>query len=146
MRSRLLGGSPFVLQNKIAFSFHKGKTLPIEKRERKEERKQIKITHNSANRRKLFSNVFGMCVGFPGGSNSEESACSTGNTEDEDSIPGLERSPEEGMATHSSILAWRIPWTEEPSRLQSMGSQRVKNDEQLTLIFIWNTCNKNLCV
>ena len=32
---------------------------------------------------------------------------------------------EEGMATHSSILAWRIPWTEEPGRLQSMGSQRV---------------------
>ena len=29
-----------------------------------------------------------------------------------------------GMATHSSILAWRIPWTEEPSRIQSMGSQR----------------------
>ena len=32
---------------------------------------------------------------------------------------------EEGMATHSSILAWRIPWTEEPGRLQSIGSQRV---------------------
>ena len=30
-----------------------------------------------------------------------------------------------GMATHSNMLAWRIPWTEEPSRLQSMGSQRV---------------------
>ena len=35
---------------------------------------------------------------------------------------------EEGMATHSSILAWRIPWTEEPGRLQSMGSQRVRHD------------------
>ena len=35
---------------------------------------------------------------------------------------------EKGMATHSSILAWRIPWTEEPSRLQSMGSQRVGHD------------------
>ena len=32
------------------------------------------------------------------------------------------------MATHSRILAWRIPWTEKPSRLQSMGSQRVKQD------------------
>ena len=32
---------------------------------------------------------------------------------------------EEGTATHSRILAWRIPWTEEPGRLQSMGSQRV---------------------
>ena len=35
---------------------------------------------------------------------------------------------EEGMATYSSILAWRIPWTEEPSGLQSMGSQRVRHD------------------
>ena len=34
---------------------------------------------------------------------------------------------EEGMATHSSILAWRIPWTEEPGGLQSMGSQRVRH-------------------
>ena len=34
---------------------------------------------------------------------------------------------EEGMATHSSILAWRIPWTEEPDGLQSMGSQRVRH-------------------
>ena len=35
---------------------------------------------------------------------------------------------EESMATHSSILAWRIPWTEEPGGLQSMGSQRVRHD------------------
>ena len=35
---------------------------------------------------------------------------------------------EEGMVTHSSILAWRISWTEEPGRLQSMGSQRVRHD------------------
>ena len=41
------------------------------------------------------------------------------------SIPGLGRSLEEGMAAHSSILAWRISWTEEPGGLQSMGSQRV---------------------
>ena len=38
---------------------------------------------------------------------------------------GQEDSLEKEMATHSSILAWRIPWTEEPGRLQSMGSQRV---------------------
>ena len=43
-------------------------------------------------------------------------------------IPGSERSPEEGMATQSSILAWRIPWTEEPGRVQSMGSQRIGHD------------------
>ena len=35
---------------------------------------------------------------------------------------------EEGMATHSSLLAWRIPWTEEPGGLQSIGSQRVRHD------------------
>ena len=35
---------------------------------------------------------------------------------------------EEGMATHSSILAWRIPWTEEPGRLQSIGLHRVGHD------------------
>ena len=35
---------------------------------------------------------------------------------------------EEGMATHSSILAWRIAWTEEPGRLQSIESQRVRHD------------------
>ena len=35
---------------------------------------------------------------------------------------------EKGMATYSSVLAWRIPWTEEPGRLQYMGSQRVKHD------------------
>ena len=38
---------------------------------------------------------------------------------------GLEDSLEKEMATHSSVLAWRIPWTEEPGWLQSMGSQRV---------------------
>ena len=36
--------------------------------------------------------------------------------------------PEEGMATHSSVLAWRIPWTEKPGGLQSMESQGVRHD------------------
>ena len=40
------------------------------------------------------------------------------------SIPGPGRSPGEGNGNHSSILAWKIPWTEEPDRLQSMGSQK----------------------
>ena len=43
-------------------------------------------------------------------------------------IPGSGRSPEEEMATHSSILAWRVPWTEDPGGLQSMGLQRVKHN------------------
>ena len=41
---------------------------------------------------------------------------------------GWEDPLENKMATHSSILAWRIPWTEEPGRLHSMGSQRVGHD------------------
>ena len=41
---------------------------------------------------------------------------------------GWEDTLEAGMATHSSILAWRIPWTEEPDGLQSMGSQRVRHN------------------
>ena len=41
---------------------------------------------------------------------------------------GWEDPLEKGMATHSSILAWRIPWTEEPVRLQTMGSKRVGHD------------------
>ena len=44
---------------------------------------------------------------------------------------------EEGMATHSSILAWRIPWTEEPGGLQSMGSQRVGHDWATKHIFFF---------
>ena len=53
---------------------------------------------------------------------------STGDMGDMRSIPGSGRSPGEGRTTHSSILAWRIPWTEEPDGLQSIGSQRVGHD------------------
>ena len=41
---------------------------------------------------------------------------------------GEEDPLEKGMTTHSSILAWRVPWTEEPGGLQSIGSQRVRQD------------------
>ena len=47
------------------------------------------------------------------------------NAGDAGSIPGSEDPPEEEMATHSSILAWEISWTEQPGGLQSMRSQRV---------------------
>ena len=53
----------------------------------------------------------------------------TGDIRNTGSIPGSGRSPEEGMATHSSILAWRIQWTEEPGGLKSIGSQRVGHTE-----------------
>ena len=51
-----------------------------------------------------------------------------GSTRDMSLTPESESSPEEGMATHCSSLAWRIPWTEEPGGLQSMGSQRARHD------------------
>ena len=50
------------------------------------------------------------------------------NAGDLGSIPGWEDPLEKGMATHFSVLAWRIPWTDEPGGLQSMGSQRVGDD------------------
>ena len=46
------------------------------------------------------------------------------NTGDTGLIPGLGRPPGEGNGTHSSILVWEIPWTEEPGRLHSMGLQK----------------------
>ena len=58
----------------------------------------------------------------------ENPRTSAGDTGDAGSIPGLGRSLEEGMATHSSILAWRVPWAEEPAGLQSIGLQRVRHD------------------
>ena len=60
-------------------------------------------------------------VGFPGSSVVKNP---TANAGDADSIPGRGRPLEKEMATHSSILAWEISWTEEPGGLQSMGSQK----------------------
>ena len=51
-----------------------------------------------------------------------------GDLRDVGSIPGLERSLEGGPSTHSSVLPWRIPGTEEPGGLQSTGLQRVRHD------------------
>ena len=67
--------------------------------------------------------------GFPGASDSKESSRNAG---DLSLIPGLGRSPEEEMATGSNIFAWRIPWTVEPGRLLSTGSQRVGHTEPLS--------------
>ena len=72
-----------------------------------------------------MSNYFKCNLGFPGGSDGKEYA---GGAGDPGLIPGSRRSLEEKMATHSSILAWRIPWTEEPGGLQFMGLQRVGHD------------------
>ena len=67
---------------------------------------------------------------FPSGSEVKASASNVG---DLSSIPGSEDPLEKEMVTHSSILAWRIPWTEEPGRLQSTGSKRVRHDWETSL-------------
>ena len=69
--------------------------------------------------------------GFPGSSNSKESSCNLGDPLGQGSGSGIwvRKIPlEKGVATHSSILAWRIPWTEGPGGLHSMESQGVKHD------------------
>ena len=67
------------------------------------------------------------CWGFPGGASGEESAWNAGRHKRCGSL-GQEDPLEEGSATHSNILAWRIPWTEEPGGLPSMGLQRVRHN------------------
>ena len=56
-----------------------------------------------------------------------------GNLPDPGAEPGFLNVLEKEMATHSSTFAWKIPWTEEPGRLQSMGSQRVGHDCVISL-------------
>ena len=69
-------------------------------------------------------------------------------------LPAMQKNPglipkedplEKGMATHSSILAWRIPWAEEPGGLQSMGRKKLDTTEQLTLsLFHINKIKDNI--
>ena len=68
-------------------------------------------------------------MGFPGGSAGEGSACSSG-----DQVQSLdwEDPLEKGMTNHSSILVWRIPWTEEPGGPQFTGLQRVGHNKRLS--------------
>ena len=79
----------------------------------------LAFLYSSANVGNLISGY------FPGGSDSKVSACNAG-----DPVQSLGREDplEKEMVTHSRTLAWRIPWIEEPGRLQSMGSQRVGHD------------------
>ena len=64
--------------------------------------------------------------GFPGGAVVKNPLANAGDARDTGLIPGSGRDPlEKEMATHSSVIAWEIPWTEESDGLQSMGLQRV---------------------
>ena len=68
----------------------------------------------------------------------ENPPVSAGGAGDRVSIPGSGRSPEAGMATHSHVLAWRIPRTEELGWLQSIGSQRAGHD--------WSDLAHSICL
>ena len=70
----------------------------------------------------------GFSLRRPGGASGRDSTCQCRRHRHMGSIPGSERSPGKGMATHSNILAWKIPRTEEPGRLMCMGPQRVRHD------------------
>ena len=63
-----------------------------------------------------------------------------GDAGDQGSIPVLEDPLEQEMATYSSILAWEIPWTEEPGGLQSMGLQRVRRDGATEHMYSTTSC------
>ena len=73
-----------------------------------------------------FKLLYTYSRGFPGGSDGKESAHSAG---DQVQSLGQEDPLEKGMATHSSILAWEIPWTEQPGGLQSMDLQETDTTE-----------------
>ena len=80
-------------------------------------------------------------LGFPGGSDCKASVCNAG---DPGSIPRLGRSPEKEMATHSSTLVWKIPLTEEPGRLQSMGSLSLTQLSDFTFTFHFHALEKEM--
>ena len=89
--------------------------------------KVVKLLHSQdkfllLSRRSIWQYVSG-ALGFPGGLVVKNPTVNARDTRPLGSIPGLGRSPGVGMATHSSILAWEIPWTEEPDWLLPMGSK-----------------------
>ena len=90
----------------------------------------------------MFTAALFKTLGFPGGSDGKASASNAGDT---GLIPGLGRSPGKEMATHSSILAWRIPWREEPGRLQSTGSQSQTQLSDFTSLH-FRTNNSKICM
>ena len=89
--------------------------------------KLISISKSNLNYTFFIKSRKGAC-GFSGDTVVKNSPANAGDTRHAGSIPGLGRCPGGGNATHSSILAQRIPWTEEPGGLQSIGSQRVRPD------------------
>ena len=88
----------------------------------------VKAYRRAGPRSTWGSSFSGGSSGAPGGSGVKNLPAVQESWEREVHSLGWEDPLEEDMATHSSILAWRIPWTEEPGGLQSMGSQRVGHE------------------
>ena len=89
----------------------------------------------------ILNGCYHFNMGFPVGTEVKAFACNEGH---QSSIPGSENLLEKEMATHSSILAWRVPWMEESGGLQSMGLQRVGHDWAIfTFTFPGNSVVKN---
>ena len=83
----------------------------------------------SSKRKPYLLSMAQFLFGLPGWFNGKEPACQCRRHKRHRFDPWVGKIPlEEGMATHSSILAWRISWMEEPSRLQFIGSRRVRHD------------------
>ena len=79
-----------------------------------------------------FSSLFSQLIlfGLPGCAVVKNPPATVGDSRDLSSIPGLGRSLQKGMAPHSSILAWRIPWTEEPGGSSPWGCKELDTTEQ----------------
>ena len=92
---------------------------------------------------RIYFNTHMNILGLPWWLSGKESTCQ-GRRYGVQSL-GQENPLEEGMATHSSVLAWRIPWTEEPGGLQSLRSQRVRHnlvtEQQQQCVFLLWACN-----
>ena len=83
----------------------------------------------SLGKKEMWNILFSLRKGFPGGASSKGSICQCRRHERHGFNRWVGKDPlEEKMASHSSILAWRIPWTQGPGGLQSMGPQRVEHN------------------
>ena len=76
----------------------------------------------------MKKNIFNKAYIFPGGSVVQNSPANAGHTRDEGLLPELGRSSREGNGNNSSIIAWKIPWTEELGRLESVRLKRAGHD------------------
>ena len=136
--SSVLGVSPARILEWVAISSSRGSSRPRDQicvsRVSCIVGRHYHLSHQGSPKKMSYHHSIDEQRCFPGGSVGETPPANTG---DRGSIPGLEDPLEKKVATHSSIFAWRILWTEEPSRLQSMGSQRVSQTQLSDFTFFF---------